>query len=439
MINRRGFALRSSVEITPADLKKSPRVQPIVNLRRYFEERSSHGTSPVGERLEDEFNYIDKTIFRSAKIYEKEGRFETASREENKMKNRYSNILPFEKTRVKLMPIDDQPGSDYINASFIDGATLGIPYNYIATQAPTDFTVQDFWRMIWEQQSSTIVMLTSFREGAKEQCSAYFPTEQNTALHLGFFDVETLHVYNVEGIEGLTVRDLKLTVKIAEYQAAAHSWSQSQQQLHHPQLPHQQSASSPHHHLRMQTQHEGMLPPPVRIIRHIMYTAWQDFGVPTDTLGIRTLLKMLALDPSPSSNPSSVFQDANHSSPPHAGMNSNNNSNSNSNSSNHNGGLQHRVAGPLVVHCSAGVGRSGTFIAIHAVYAQFRLHRAGPERVMPFRFDVFNTLRYMRQCRIGMIQRSEQYEFVYQALLEASEADGIRFADGGQVYLPPSS
>ena len=85
----------------------------------------------------------------------------------NKTKNRYANVLPFDDSRVKLSVVTGIEGSDYINASFIDGYMMRRAF--VATQAPIPDTIPDFWRMIWEQESSTIVMLSKELESGKVQ------------------------------------------------------------------------------------------------------------------------------------------------------------------------------------------------------------------------------------------------------------------------------
>ena len=89
-------------------------------------------------------------------------RFVSANLQVNKFKNRLVNILPFESSRVCLQPLRGIEGSDYINASFIDGYRYRNAY--IATQGPLNETVEDFWRMLWEHNSTIVVMLTKLRE-----------------------------------------------------------------------------------------------------------------------------------------------------------------------------------------------------------------------------------------------------------------------------------
>ncbi|XP_043942805.1 receptor-type tyrosine-protein phosphatase C-like [Protopterus annectens] len=92
----------------------------------------------------------------------------------NQTKNRYVDILPYDINRVQLTQVSGEPGSDYINASHIDG--FKEPRKYIAAQGPKDETVDDFWKMIWEQQSTIIVMVTRCEEGNRNKCAEYWPT-----------------------------------------------------------------------------------------------------------------------------------------------------------------------------------------------------------------------------------------------------------------------
>ena len=92
-------------------------------------------------------------------------RYQTASMPYNKNKNRYANVMPFDETRVHLSIVTGVEGSDYINANYVDGYMQRRAF--IATQAPIPDTIPDFWRMVWEQESSTIVMLSNVEESGK--------------------------------------------------------------------------------------------------------------------------------------------------------------------------------------------------------------------------------------------------------------------------------
>lgn len=84
----------------------------------------------------------------------------------NSGKNRYFDIVPTEQSRVRL-----SCSQDYINASHIKMDVFPETSGYIACQAPLNATIDDFWRMVWEQSSGVIVMLTSLREKNVEKVS----------------------------------------------------------------------------------------------------------------------------------------------------------------------------------------------------------------------------------------------------------------------------
>ena len=117
---------------------------------------------------------------RLSNIKAPQSKFQSANLPANKFKNRLVNILPYESTRVVLQHLNNVPetsGSDYINANFIDGYKYRKAY--IATQAPLIETIDDFWRMLWEHNSTIIVMLTKLREMGREKCAQYWPSERS--------------------------------------------------------------------------------------------------------------------------------------------------------------------------------------------------------------------------------------------------------------------
>ncbi|PIK46839.1 putative receptor-type tyrosine-protein phosphatase T isoform X2 [Apostichopus japonicus] len=100
-----------------------------------------------------------------------------AGKPENKSKNRYLNILPYDNSRVMLKQVIDGPHSDYINASYIDGYKA--PKKFIATQGPNEASLVDFWQMVWQENVATIVMLTSLIDGKKKVCLKYWPDQES--------------------------------------------------------------------------------------------------------------------------------------------------------------------------------------------------------------------------------------------------------------------
>eukprot|EP00877_Chromochloris_zofingiensis_P003630 jgi/Chrzof1/13268/Cz07g26250.t1 len=90
----------------------------------------------------------------------------------NSMRNRYSNVLPYDYNRVQL-----RTPKDYINASKVEFSQPSLPYpcRYIATQGPLPSTIQDFWQMLFEQRVPAIIMLTGLSERGVVKCAQYFP------------------------------------------------------------------------------------------------------------------------------------------------------------------------------------------------------------------------------------------------------------------------
>ncbi|NXD94836.1 PTPRE phosphatase, partial [Chaetorhynchus papuensis] len=136
---------------------------PVENLEEEIRIRSAD----EGKLFREEFNSLTSGYV--------QGTFEMANKEENREKNRYPNILPYDHSRVILTQIDGVPASDYINASHIDGYKE--KNKFIAAQGPKQETVNDFWRMIWEQKSAIIVMLTNLKERKEEKCYQYWPDQ----------------------------------------------------------------------------------------------------------------------------------------------------------------------------------------------------------------------------------------------------------------------
>ncbi|XP_013383779.1 tyrosine-protein phosphatase non-receptor type 11 [Lingula anatina] len=254
-------------------------------------------------------------------------------RPENKAKNRYKNILPFDHTRVLLRDDDsNQVGGDYINANIITMEDDFIPGNnnkkvYIATQGCLPTTVADFWRMIWQENSRIIVMTTKEVERGKNKCVRYWPEEGRTK------DLEVpggkIHVQHVKEnvMTDYTWRELEV-------------WHDGEDQ--------------PKEH---------------RKVYHYHFKVWPDHGVPADPGCVLSFL-----------------QDVNTQQESIPG------------------------AGPIVVHCSAGIGRTGTFIVIDMILNQIR------QQGLDCEIDIQKTIQMVRSQRSGMVQTEAQYKFVYMAV-----------------------
>ena len=100
----------------------------------------------------------------------------------NKPKNRYANVIAYDHSRVVLQPADGIAGSDYINGNYCDGYRKANAY--IATQGPLPETFSDFWRMVWENNCSTIIMLAKTFEKGREKCTKYWPDVRSKTVSL---------------------------------------------------------------------------------------------------------------------------------------------------------------------------------------------------------------------------------------------------------------
>uniref|UniRef100_A0A8B9N8V8 Receptor-type tyrosine-protein phosphatase F n=1 Tax=Accipiter nisus TaxID=211598 RepID=A0A8B9N8V8_9AVES len=242
--------------------------------------------------------------------------WENSNLEVNKPKNRYANVIAYDHSRVILTSIDGVPGSDYINANYIDGYRK--QNAYIATQGPLPETLSDFWRMVWEQRTATIVMMTRLEEKSRVKCDQYWPsrgTETYGMIQVTLLDTVELATY--------TVRTFALY----------------------------KNGSSEK-----------------RELRQFQFMAWPDHGVPEYPTPILAFLRRVK-----ACNPPD--------------------------------------AGPMVVHCSAGVGRTGCFIVIDAM-----LERMKHEKTV----DIYGHVTCMRSQRNYMVQTEDQYIFIHEALLEAA-------------------
>ncbi|XP_077445136.1 receptor-type tyrosine-protein phosphatase delta-like isoform X29 [Stigmatopora argus] len=243
-------------------------------------------------------------------------RFISANLPCNKFKNRLVNIMPYESTRVCLQPIRGVEGSDYINASFIDGYRQ--QKAYIATQGPLAETTEDFWRMLWEHNSTIVVMLTKLREMGREKCHQYWPAERSARYQ--YFVVDPMAEYNMPQY---ILREFKVT-----------------------------------------DARDGQS----RTVRQFQFTDWPEQGVPKSGEGFIDFIGQV-----------------------------------------HKTKEQFGQDGPISVHCSAGVGRTGVFITL-----SIALERMRYEGVV----DVFQTVKMLRTQRPAMVQTEDQYQFCYRAGLE---------------------
>ncbi|XP_067915086.1 receptor-type tyrosine-protein phosphatase O isoform X2 [Heterodontus francisci] len=240
----------------------------------------------------------------------------------NRCKNRYTNILPYDFSQVKLISLHNEEGSDYINANYVPG--FNSAREYIATQGPLAETRNDFWKMIMQQKSCIIVMLTQCTERRRVKCDHYWPFNEQP---VGYGDVTVEMVFESE---------------------------QSDQ------------SEESHQSEWIIREFNVSYADEVQRVIHYNYVAWPDHGVPTANTAENILQFVQLVRQQTVERP-----------------------------------------GPIVVHCSAGVGRTGTFIALDRLMQHIHEHEY---------VDILSLVAEMRTYRTSMVQTEEQYIFIHRCV-----------------------
>uniref|UniRef100_A0A673LCZ6 protein-tyrosine-phosphatase n=1 Tax=Sinocyclocheilus rhinocerous TaxID=307959 RepID=A0A673LCZ6_9TELE len=248
-------------------------------------------------------------------------------RPENKSKNRYKNILPFDDTRVTLQNADPNVvGSDYINANYVINKLMDIDYQkvYIACQGCLLTTVNNFWQMVWQEESRVIVMTTREVEKGRNKCVPYWPTIEGESKEAGRYVVTLLSEKDAADYK---IRVMELTA------------------------PHRKE--------------------PTRTIWHYQYLSWPDHGVPQEPGGVLSFLEQVNIK-------------------------------------------QHELSstGPMIIHCSAGIGRTGTIVVIDMLIDTIDAKGLDSD------IDIQKCIQMVREQRSGMVQTEAQYKFIYLAVLQ---------------------
>lgn len=230
----------------------------------------------------------------------------------NRMKNRYGNLLPYDHSRVSLKSTHDDTFSEYINANYVSGYKND--KRYIATQGPLPKTVNDFWRMVWKENSCKIFMVTNLVEQGRKKCEKYWPDE--TSL----FGSITVTLKNSQPLPDFVIRTFEISVRKQK-----------------------------------------------RELKQYHYLTWPDHGTPKCTAPVVKFLKKAR-------------------------------------------NFQPKNEAPIIVHCSAGVGRTGTLILLDSMLEM---------GMAEGKIDVCGHLCEMRKKRISLLENLEQYVFVYKALQQS--------------------
>ncbi|CAI2169123.1 2558_t:CDS:2 [Funneliformis geosporum] len=251
-------------------------------------------------------------------------------------KNRYNNIWPYDHARVKIGECKEGD-CDYVNASYVQAK--GCDKRYIATQGPLPATYDDFWKVVWEQNSRVIVMLTKEEEAGRIQCHRYWSDCVVKPCRYGSIELILIsEASNNSKDNTIITRKFRLS------------------HTDHPEIP-------------------------AREITQLHFLGWPDFGIPDspnrilDLIDTANFTQSLAAQQCESSN----------------------------------------VIGPMIVHCSAGCGRTGAFCTIDSSLSLLNNIR---NQGLDISQDLIqNVVMNFREQRLSMVQTLRQYVFCYEAVL----------------------
>uniref|UniRef100_A0A6B2L7Q4 Protein-tyrosine-phosphatase n=1 Tax=Arcella intermedia TaxID=1963864 RepID=A0A6B2L7Q4_9EUKA len=270
--------------------------------------------------------------------------YKTALSIENVDKNRYNSVLAPDSSRVVLKSKQNNiQTSDYINANFVNGVHKDSDNSYIATQAPTLETIEDFWRMCWEVNTKIIVMLTNLEEDGRVKAHQYWPTIGTK--NFGSWCVTLLSTTSSDN-EAYQIRVLELK-----------QGSGTGKVLTQTKITDKEDNDVEK-----------------RVIYQYHYQIWPDHGVPSDP---KTVLDMME-------DVNTTFQKL----------------------------VQDGPSFPLLVHCSAGIGRTGSYVVIDSVIKKFKEENTTEVDEL----DLQPIVSTMRNQRPGFVQQKAQYLFCYQTI-----------------------
>ncbi|VDN07317.1 unnamed protein product [Thelazia callipaeda] len=242
---------------------------------------------------------------------------------QNPSKNRYTDVMCLDKTRVILK--DRTKSNDYIHASWVQ-----LPSNrkYICTQGPLDETIEDFWWMIFKEEVQAIVMLCDFIEDGEQKCAEYYPLTTGEKVQYGEITVKKLK--EEEAIQMITCQ--MMSVKYDYRKIKIYKFKIGRGETHH--------------------------------VNHYRWSSWPDRSAPSSSAPLISLiLKIKAL----------------------------------------------HDRGPVVIHCSAGIGRTGTLCAVDYAMDKFS------EEATLSPADVVKAIRHQR---LHSVQSVLQYLYMHICLVD---------------------
>ena len=327
-------------------------------------------------------------------------------------KNRYNNIFPFDHSRVRLQNVP-RGDCDYVNASHVKAEYSN--RQYIATQAPIPSTFHDFWRVVWEQGVRVIVMLTAESEGGQVKSHPYW-----RAGEYGPFKVKAMSERKILlGSKEETTKSSSLQrPTLGQRRSTTDNLTSSFKNSSSPTL------EDPSVVVRTFTLAHSAYPfQPMREITQLHYSQWPDFGAPASPTAILNLVEQMNKCVRGSSSPRSAI-----------------------------GPDEAVIEGekPIIVHCSAGCGRTGTFCTIDSVIDMLKRQRMARKEDDEDRMDVdgddwikrededlvAKTVNDFRHQRLSMVQNLRQFVLCYESILEwimAQQSDGVRTGKGHEA------
>lgn len=321
-----------------------------------YEMKDSTCKNPI-EGIKKEYEKIESqaswtTLFYKlreiTKFYEYTYTKNDALLEGNFGKNRYRDVLPYDHTRIRIKRNDKEKNDDYINASLVNVPQAN--RSYILTQGPLKNTKEDFWLMVWQENCPAVVMLNKTIENNMEKCAKYWPSEDDPVDEGN----EKICKFKRIQVKLIATRHMKAYV-ISELEM---SLIDALEVEAHEDSSRKPNATSVGRKL-------------TRKIKHYQYRNWPDFGVPDCPDTFLEFLNEVQKE--------GVLQDVNK---------------------------------PVAVHCSAGIGRSGTFVMVDSSLVLIS---------KSIELNVINLLIALRKQRFGLVQSVEQLRFTYQAIISGVE------------------
>lgn len=310
-------------------------------------------------------------------------------------KNRYNNIFPYDHTRVRLQEVS-KGDCDYINANHVKAEYSN--RHYIATQAPIPATFNDFWRVVWEQDVRVIVMLTAENEGGLLKSHPYWKAGEYGALKLKKLAERqvSLDVSSKDSKAGSSARpsmaSRRSTTSVVSKTAKAED----------AQSPNTEKSAVVVRSFTLT--HSNRPFEPMREITQLHYSQWPDFGAPASPTALLSLVEQVNQYVRGSTSPSHAQR------PDEAAP---------------------EDERPIIVHCSAGCGRTGTFCTIDSVIDMLkrqRLDQSRDEDDMDVDVEswvkrdnedlVAKAVDDFRHQRLSMVQNLRQFVLCYESVMQ---------------------